>query len=42
MKTNTIDNENLNSKKNINKQLHFPNLFNKTINSSQNCLLILI
>ena len=39
MKTNTIDNENLNSKKNINKQLHFPNLFNKTINSSQNCLL---
>ena len=35
----TIDNENLNSKKNINKQLHFPNLFNKTINSSQNCLL---
>ena len=39
MKTNTIYNENLNSKKNINKQLHFPNLFNKTINSSQNCLL---
>ncbi len=39
MKTNTIDNENLNSKKNINKQLHFPNLFNKAINSSQNCLL---
>ena len=39
MKTNTIDNENLNSKKNINKQLHYPNLFNKTINSSQNCLL---
>ena len=39
MKTNTIDNENLNSKKNINKQLLFPNLFNKTINSSQNCLL---
>ena len=39
MKTNTIDNENLNPKKNINKQLHFPNLFNKTINSSQNCLL---
>ena len=39
MKTNTIDNENLKSKKNINKQLHFPNLFNKTINSSQNCLL---
>jgi hypothetical protein len=39
MKTNTIDNENLNSKKNINKQLHFRNLFNKTINSSQNCLL---
>lgn len=39
MKTNTIDNENLNSKKNINKQLHFPNLFNKTINSSHDCLL---
>lgn len=39
MKTNTIDNENLNSKKNINQKLHFPNLFNNTINSSQNCLL---
>lgn len=39
MKTNTIDNENLNSKKNINQQLHFPNLFNSTINSSQKYLL---
>jgi len=36
---NTIDNEKLHSKKNINKELFFPNLCNSTINPSQKYLL---
>ena len=36
---NTIDNEKLHSKKNINKELFFPNLCNSTTNSSQKYLL---